>query len=81
MSKSNILELVEALREAGQTTPNWLYQSRREIAGDRPKPMAKAHNTQVDAAAKALVAEIEKQPCEKFSLKNPQEILHIPEVP
>ena len=68
MSKSHILALIEALRVAGQAeigAPRYLDQ----------------HNAQVDAAAKALVAEIEKQPCEKFPLKNPQEILHIPEVP
>ena len=81
MSRSNILALVEALRQAGLHTsePNMpLGPAGKDWC---PECGHIDNSKKVDAAAKALVAEIEKQPYEKFPLKNPQEILHIPEVP
>lgn len=78
MSKSNILALVEALREAGQREHGIVCDYGEAIGcpadACTPGPCecgADDHNAQVDAAAKTLVAEIEKQPCEKFPLKNP----------
>lgn len=82
MSQKTILALVEALRVAGQMSH--LINCNKH--GSRPpwdhcSCIASDHNAAVDTAAKALRAEIEKQPWEQFPLKNPQEILHIPEVP
>ena len=82
MSQKKLLNLVEALREAGQQ----FHRHELDPCDERGVRLkcdcgAERHNAAVDAAAKALVAEIEKQPWEQFPLKNPQEILHMPEVP
>lgn len=59
MSKETLLQLVERLREAGQVTRNTLVWFNY---GASPWD----HNAQVDAAAKALVAEIERMQSETF---------------
>jgi len=59
MSNSNILALIEALREAGQRRPDI---SCRGQDGLPCACHACQSNAKVDAAAKALVAEIERLP-------------------
>ena len=59
MNQKKLLNLVEALREAGQVTRNTLL---RFNYGASPWD----HNAQVDAAAKALAAEIERVQTEIF---------------
>lgn len=73
MSKSNILALIEALREAGQREHGIVCDYGEATicpAGNYiPGPCecgADDHNAQVDAAAKALVAEIERVQTEIF---------------
>ena len=73
MSKETLLQLVERLREAGQRYHDYTYVN--TVAGVKLCPAApggeaeapcmcgaKEHNFSVDAAAKALAAEIEQLP-------------------
>ena len=67
MNKEKLLELVEALREAGQQKHHAVYDEGDDFPalGDETKSCycgLRKHNAAVDAAAKALVAEIELLP-------------------
>jgi hypothetical protein len=68
MSKK-LLELVEVLREAGQHGCD--IDCRSNVSGQGCNCVESEHNSRVDAAAKALVAEIEGKPRKKCILERP----------